>query len=86
MIDGLFSALAVTETSSADCGWEMGCQRLFICRHILGLCHTVSDYLIQNDKQLYFLSIILTGSDGEQFKKWKKCDLSDFGCGLVHIR
>jgi hypothetical protein len=53
---------------------------------ILWASVTQSDHLIQNGKGLYFLSIILAGSDGEQFKKWKKCNLPDFGCGLVHIR
>lgn len=39
---------------------------------------------------LFFLKMTtkftLEGSDGEQFKKRKKCDLSDIGCGLVYIR
>lgn len=40
---------------------------------------------------LFFLKMTTTkftfeGSDGEQFKKWKECDLSDIGCGLVYVR
>lgn len=26
------------------------------------------------------------GTDGEQFKKWKKCELPNPGCRLVHFR
>lgn len=39
---------------------------------------------------LFFLKVTtkftLEGSDGEQFKKRKKCDLSDIGRGLEYIR